>query len=277
MKRILGIAAAALLGAAAAAADPAVLCQKTVGAWACGPCAIYNALQFGAAPLPALGAALPGATPEARATGILAKYGALPSGPFQGRRPRFLPGKGMPPEDMASSFADVLHDLGAPGAPARGSYLDVRTGETGGQQMARVRGMIVRSLAAGLPPILELNSYAAEASDKGADGFSWKYLDGHFVAVVGVGELPDGAPGFVLKLADSYTGKIVQAFAFAEVHRPFGAPKGHVVQDDGGDKPTWLKGYPYLQAVVPDIPLAIQKAPWHQRTTVVLRYLAYRE
>lgn len=267
-----------LLGlAGVSAAEPSVLWQKPVGAWTCGPCSIYNAFQFGAAPLPALGASLPGATPEARVTALIAKYGTRPSIPFARKRARYLDGKGTPPDDETAMLNDVLRDLGAPGAPARGDYLDLRPGESGPQQLARVRGLFARSLAVGLPPILELVSYAAQPSDKSQDGFVWNFLDGHYVVVAGVGDLVEGAPGFSLRLADSYTGRIQQAFVVAEVNRPFGASRGYVLQPDGTQKPIWIKGYPYLQLIAPGLPLATQKADWHTRTDIVLRYLTYRE
>ena len=72
------------------------------------------------------------------------------------------------------------------------------------------------------------------------------------------------------------TGRIIPAFAYAEINRPFMATRGFALRADGGKDWHWLTGHPYILLDLPDLPLTIQTRPWHERTFVALTYMLRR-
>ena len=158
--------------------------------------------------------------------------------------------------------------------PVRGDFLNVLPGESADAHLRRVHDRLAASLAAGFPPVIEFRSFSAQPKAESKDGYLWEGLCAHYVVVAGVGEV--STVGFPLRLADPYTGRVIDAFAYAERHRAFTATKDFTPDAEGKPKWEWISGYPYLLVLLPQIPLKIQKEPWHDRTTVTLAYAVYR-
>ena len=141
--------------------------------------------------------------------------------------------------------------LGAAGLPAvSGSWLDQQAGEDGQAQLRRFHGLCRSGLASGFPPVVEVRAFSADAT-----GFkpSWVNLYAHWMALLSVQpeELPPGASGFSCQFADSVTGRVVPAFAYAETFRPFMATRGFSLRADGGKDWHWLIGHPYILLNLP--------------------------
>ena len=81
---------------------------------------------------------------------------------------------------------------------------------------------------------------------------------------------------FTCQFADSFTGRVIPGFAYAELYRPFNATRGFSLKADGTKDWHWLSGHPYVLLNVPDLPLMIQWRPWHERTLVALTYAVHR-
>ena len=103
-------------------------------------------------------------------------------------------------------------------------------------------------------------------------------LYAHWLALIAVepATLPPRASGFSCRFADSFTGRVIPGFAYAEFYRPFNATRGFSLKADGTKDWHWLSGHPYVLLNVPDLPLTIQTRPWHERTLVALTYAAHR-
>jgi hypothetical protein len=189
---------------------PKVVVQDDVGDCACGPCAIFNAFRFGNPALAGLALTLPGDTPADKVHTLIALYGGKPS-VVTPRQPRFLANGGMWESDVVPFVNDWLENNG--NAPVRGERLALQGGETGAAQMRRVYGELRHSLDAGFPPVVNLQSYGAHRSFW---HHNWKWLDGHFVTVVGVqNSFPAGAEGFSMWVADSESGRVLRVYVHA--------------------------------------------------------------
>ena len=266
-----GLASARSATAAEARADEVVTQRDDTGA--CGPCALANALLHGDERTRRAFRALPGANPQERVEALIARYGTKPSETYGPRRARFVAGAGITNGDMPFLANDFL---GASGLPAvGGEWLDQQTGEDGPGQLRRLHRTLRGALAGGLPPICEVRAFSADPSTAKP---SFVNLYAHWMALVGVypAELPSRATGFYCQFADSVTGRVIPAFAYAETVRPFMATRGFSLRADGGKDWHWLSGQPYILVNLPDLPLAIQTRPWHERTLVALTYLLRR-
>lgn len=279
---LLGAAATGLpcgraLAAAHGDAEPEaeVIAQTRVGEAACGPCAVANALAHGdAGGRRAFRGLAAGGTPEARVGALIARYGAKPSETYGSRRGRFSPDAGLTAADMPFLVNDVLAGAALP--PARGDFLDVQSGEDERAHLRRVHALLTASLARGLPPVVEVRAFSADPS--AGRKVSWVNLYAHWLALVGVEPLalPSRAGGFSCRFADSFTGRVIPGFAYAELWRPFMATRGFSLRADGTKDWHWLTGTPYVLLDLPDLPLTIQTRPWHERTLVALTYAVHR-
>ena len=278
-RSFLGLLGLAGLGAgrAGAAESPAVhspeVVEQRADTGACGPCALANALLNGDPQTRHAFRELPGATSRDRVDALIARYGTKPSETYGPRRARFVDGAGITNGDMPFLANDFLLAAGLPAVG--GEWLDQHGGEDGAGQLRRIHRAMRTSLAAGLPPVFEVRAFAADSS---ASKPSWVNLYAHWMALVGVSpaELPPKTTGFSCQFADSVTGRVIPAFAYAETVRPFMATRGFSLRADGGKDWHWLAGQPYILLNLPDLPLAIQTRPWHQRAVVALTYLLRR-
>ena len=278
-RSFLGLAGMAGLGsvnarAAGSSADhsPEVVEQRD-DTGACGPCALSNALLNGDERVRHAFRQLPGATARDRVDALIARYGTKPSETYGPRRARFVSGAGITNGDMPFLANDFLREAGLPTVGAE--WLDQQGGEDGAGQLRRIHRVARAALAGGLPPIFEVRAFSADPS---AAKPTWVNLYAHWLALVGVypTELPTQATGFYCQFADSVTGRVIPAFAYAETVRPFMATRGFSLRADGGKDWRWLSGHPYVLVNLPDLPLAIQTRPWHERTFVALTYVLRR-
>ncbi len=275
---LLGTAASGLpvSRALAAVAEPeaGVVAQKGVGEAACGPCAVANALAHGdPATRRAFRELAPGSM-EARVTALIARYGAKPSETYGSKRGRFSPDAGLTAADMPFLVNDVLAASALP--RARGDWLDAQSGEDERGQLRRVHALLAGSLARGLPPVVEVRAFCADPGP--GRSLPWINLYAHWLALVGVEPLtlPAGASSFVCRFADSYTGRVIPGFAYAELYRPYMATRGFSLRADGTKDWHWLSGHPFVLLNLPDLPLTIQTRPWNERTFVALTFAVHR-
>lgn len=260
---------------AAANVPPEVINQRTVGNMACGPCALANALVHGDAGGRRAFASLDGSTSLERVETIIREFGGKPSEWYHGQRTRYSETDGTLPEDMSLLVNDLLSSLKLPGVSAQ--WLNVHEGENGRAHLRRLHGLFSGALAAGLPALVEVRSYGADTAAPG--GPVWNGLRGHWMPVIGMepAVLPPQATGFVCRFADSVSGTVIDAYAYAELHRPFTATHGFKLNEDGTRKWEWITGYPYILLQAPDLGLNTQTRLWHERTYLSMNYLVCRE
>jgi hypothetical protein len=270
----------ALTGCLALSASPAagqetprkphlvVVKQESIGDMACAPCAVINMAARGSEELQARAAALPGDTPEQRVRALIDRYGSKPSTIYTDKRNRYTAKHGVAAEELADLVNDFLADGG--GLRVVGEYLDRIKDEPAEKHLRRVHELLRKSLEAGVPPIVEVRSFAARPA---GDEHKWQGLMGHFVTVVEIDPaVPEGDKGFRFRFADSYTGKIETAYAHAEEARNFSATRRFSVSPEGVEQWEWITDYPYLVVTAPSLRLLTQKEPWHARTIIVLRH-----
>ena len=191
-----------------------VISQDEIGDCACGPCAIFNAFQFGDPALNNLAAALPGNVPADKVRALIQQYGGKPS-VITPRQPRYLASGGMWEDDLVPFINDCLKTDNVP--PVRGDRLDLQGNETGPACLRRVYHELNHSLSAGFPPIVNLQAYTGH---KNFFHRYWKWMDGHFVAVVAVqNTLPPNASKFSMWVADSQSGRILEVTVCADQSR----------------------------------------------------------
>ena len=267
----LGTVPAGATGTSAGHAPEVVTQRDDTGA--CGPCAVANALLNGDERTRRAFRELPGATAQDRVEALIARCGTKPSETYGPRRARFVAGAGITNGDMPFLANDFLRAAGLPAVD--GEWLDQQHGEDGPGQLRRLHRTLRAALASGLPPVCEVRAFSADPSTPKP---SFVNLYAHWMALVGVYpvELPPRATGFYCQFADSVTGRVIPAFAYAETVRPFMATRGFSLRADGGKDWHWLSGQPYILVNLPDLPLAIQTRPWHERTFVALTYLLRR-
>ena len=194
-----------------ATSRPDVISQDKIGDCACGPCAIFNAFQYGDSALNHLAATLPGDAPADKVRALIHCYGGKPS-VIANRQPRYLANGGMWEDDLAPFINDCLAMDGD--APVHGDRLTPRGGETGAQCLRRVYDELNHSLSAGFPPVVNLQAYTLHKNF--FHGY-WKWLDGHFVTVIAVQKtLPSDASQFSMRVADFQSGRILQVFIYAD-------------------------------------------------------------
>ena len=251
--------------------QPQVLSQGDVGDCACGPCSIFNAFQFGGAPLTNLVAMLPGATQADKVRFLIATYGGKPSIVYRDE-PRYLSNAGMWEDDLVPFINDWLKQSGA--APVAGEPLSQQRNETSHAHLRRVYSELSRSLAAGFPPIVNLQSYM----ETGTFFHRWRWLDGHFVTVVGVqGELEPDASKFCMWVADSQTGRILQVFIYADRHSSSTSLAGDPMERSGKMPLPQPQSSPYLTIESPKLEGILEgSAARSPRTICVIDYIVHR-
>jgi hypothetical protein len=246
--------------------------QKYVGDCACGPCAIFNAFQFGGAPFNDLAATLPGNRPADKVRALIQLYGDKPSlvTPAQ---PRYLATGGMWDADVAPFINDWLADSGK--RPITGERLTLQAHESSHDYLERVYSELSHSLAAGFPPVVNLQSFAAH---RGFFHAYWKWMDGHFVTVVAVQDsLAENATGFTMWVADSESGRVLPVFVHAGENLPATTLASSRVQRSGKSLESSTGTYPYLMIQSPKLESILAGDLSNSGDTVcVLQYIAHR-
>ena len=266
-----GHAAAATVAATGAASSAEVI-EQTEASGSCGPCALANALLNGDAggrrALHTLGS-----NSGQRVDTLISRYGSKPSETYGPSRGRFVYGAGLTCEDMPFLANDVLGAAGL--ARVRGEWLDQAPGEDERAHLQRVHGLFQASLARGLPPLVEVRAFSAGPA---AAKPTWLNVYAHWLALIGLepAELPAKSSGFTCRFADSYTGRVIPGFAYAERFRPFNATRGFSLKPNGDKDWHWLSGHPYVLLSLPDVPLNLESRPTQERTLVALTYAIHR-
>ena len=248
-----------------------VVHQEKVGDCACGPCAIFDAFQFGDAALTNLAASLPGTNSAQKVLSLISIYGGKPSSVAHDQ-PRYLDNGGMWDDDLAPLVNDWLKDNGY-GHRVHGDRLLLKRRETPQEQVRRVYRELRHSLAAGFPPVVNLQSYAANGRSSHSN---WNWLDGHFVTVVGVQDpLPDDGC-FSMWVADSQSGRVLQVSVGAG-STPFRAITDKRFRN-GKEIDQWTGGYPYLTIRSPKLEGILEgdAALSHPQLVCVLQYIVHR-
>lgn len=248
-----------------------VFAQDAVGKCACGPCAVFNAFQFGNTSLSNLVSTLPGKTSADKVRALIKMYGDKPS-IIEPNEPRYLAEGGMWDADIVPFINDWLKGSGAP--PITGERLDLQGDETPQDHMRRVYGELRHSLDAGFPPIVNLQSYSEE---KSFFHHSWKWMDGHFVTVVAVQDtLPADASKFCMWVADSESGRILRVYVNAGQNGASGLSQNQNVRSGKMTAPQ-PQMYPFLRIQSPRLENILEgRDADPQETICVLQYIAHR-
>ncbi|HXC37168.1 MAG TPA: hypothetical protein VNV43_14925 [Candidatus Acidoferrales bacterium] len=245
--------------------------QVDVGECACGPCAVFNAFQFGSATLTNLAWSLPGATAAEKVRNLISMYGGKNSS-IAHNQPRYLENGGMWDEDIAPFINDWLKDAGA-GPRVHGERLVLKRRETPQEQLDNVYRELRHSLADGFPPVVNLQSYAADGN---LAHYTWNWLDGHFVTVLAVQDpVPDDG-GFSMWVADSQSGRVLKVSVCAG-STPFRAITDKRVRN-GKEIDQWTEGYPYLTIRSPKLEGILEgdAARSHPQIICVLQFVVHR-
>ena len=202
---------------------------------------------------------------------LISMYGGRPSS-IARDQPRYLENGGMWDEDIAPFINDWLKEEGS-GPRVHGERLVLKRRETPQEQLKRVYHELSHSLAAGFPPVVNLQSYAADGNSA---HYNWNWLDGHFVTVVAVQDpLPDDG-GFSMSVADSQSGRILQVSVCAG-NTPFRAITSKRVRN-GKEIDEWTGGYPYLTIRSPKLEGILEgdAAKSHPQIICVLQFVVHR-
>jgi hypothetical protein len=254
-----------------AAPQPKVVSQNDVGDSACGPCAIFNAFQFGNPALNNLATALPGDDSPDKVRSLIAMYGGKPS-LVSRNQPRYLAQGGMWEDDLTPFINDWLK--AGNDAPVIGERLTLQGDETAHDYLRQVYSKLSHSLAAGFPPIVNLQAYTARQNFFHR---YWKWLDGHFVTVVAVQpELSRDASQFSMWVADSQSGRILQISVDAGQNTSSSLNRNQTRRS--GKTPAQLaRDYPYLTIQSPRLETILAGSHARSAQTIcVIEYIAHR-
>jgi hypothetical protein len=251
---------------------PGVISQSDIGDCACGPCAAFNAFQFGDPALNNLAATLPGDAPSDKVRALIRRYGGKPSVVTR-TQPRYLAKGGMWEDDIVPFINDCLKTGGD--APIRGERLVRGDNESGNACLRRVYHELNHSLAAGFPPVVNLQAYTEHKSFFHHD---WKWMDGHFVTVIAVQDtLPQDASKFSMWVADSESGRVLEVSVYADQTRQSASLPGSRKQRSGKAPAQIDRDHPWLTIQSPKLEgiLAGHRASSTQ-TICVIEYIAHR-
>ncbi|HTR43884.1 MAG TPA: hypothetical protein VMH87_19915 [Pseudomonadales bacterium] len=254
-----------------ASSRPRVISQHDIGDCACGPCAVFNALEFGDPALNNLAAALPGHAPADKVRALIQQYGGQPSIVTR-NQPRYLDNGGMWEDDLVSFINDCLKTDSA--APVRGDHLTRQANETGTACLRRVYDELSHSLTAGFPPVVNLQAYTEH---KNFFHRYWKWMDGHFVTVVAVqNTLPQDASKFSMSVADSQSGRILEVSVYADQNRQPASLARTQTQRSGKVPAQVARDYPCLTIQSPKLEGILEGPANSAQTICVIDYAVHR-
>jgi len=262
------VCGALLFGSGVSAEEPADQRDYTDSANGCAPATVLNLLKFGGPEFAPVLKSLVGGTDEVRMRFLVDRY-------FRNRPSTTNPGlprwgiHGVECEDLATGLDELLADHGL--APLAASYLDLETGESEPDHLARVRSWIEDSIAAGTPPLLSLRSFHVKRREENEGDPRWESGISHYVLITALrGEA--SAAGFEVEAIDPWKGHRTTLYLHREANgRSFRALKGN------GETGTWLDGRPFLQVLAPEVPtLRPANVEWSGRYLVVANFLVGR-
>lgn len=257
-----------------------VVSQLNISNTVCTGCSLYNMLANGRPEFQKIAKSLPGESPEGRVRHLIDKYGAGPSAVYPNRARYSDKTGGLAAEDMHGFVNDCLKEFRQ--KPLATDYLDRKDGESPAQHLRRIHALLLKSLKAGVPPIINVRSYVANTNKEG-DDFHWNGLSGHSVTLLDIDpDLRDSDKGFRFWYAESDNGKekgsVESAYASLEETRPFAAPREFTVSPaDNKEKWVWKPNSPFLVVTAPSLSLRTHKEPGHKRTLITLRHAVYAE
>ena len=232
---------------------------------ACGPASMINVLRFGRPEMQSLFSKLVGNDDRTRLRFAIDRYFKNKNSVVFPRSKR-LGHTGVMAEDLKNAFNDLLkeNDL----TPVTRLELNRKEGEGDRDFLERVHGNLQRSLRQGVPPIIQLRSYAVMPEKEGSFKMVWKAMNNHFVVVTRVPkELRDRDTGFSIDAIDSNGGRLVSGYVFGEKYLPFRAEKSTT----SPTKVEWLSGRPFLLVKAAGIvSLQPRQATWKNRVIVTL-------
>ncbi len=164
---------------------------------ACGPAALLNSYRFGNPAWRKLSEIPAGLTDRERIRTIARGPAMRESSSLPGRARWSRRGINI------SDLRDVANEMGRPAQlpSLSNSTLVITPIESKEAHLRRVHGMLARSLAEGIPPIVSIRLYAKRNG-------AWTAIHGHFVTVTTVpGRLEGGSTGFPIGFVDPIGGK----------------------------------------------------------------------
>ncbi len=232
---------------------------------ACGPAAMLNVLRFGTPEMQRAFAALVGGNDRPRLRFVVDRY-------FNNRQSLVFPRakrlgfKGVFGLDLKNAFNELLEENKLEALVWM--ELDRREEEGDRDFLQRVHGELENSLSNGVPPIIQLRSYAAMRESEGNSRVVWRVAGNHFLVLTRLPSvLRKQDEGFVIDAIDPNGGRLVSAYVFGERQLPFRAEKSAT----GPGEVKWLSGRPFLLVKAPGVvSLQPHKATWEDRVIVTL-------
>ena len=232
---------------------------------ACGPTAMINALRFGTSEMQNVFNTLVGNDDRTRLRFTIDRYFKNKNSVVFPRAKR-IGHNGVFAADLLNAFNDLLRENNL--EPLKSLELDRQDGESDRDFLERVHENLKRSLRQGVPPIIQLRSFAAMPENEGSIRVVWKATNSHFVVLTRVPtKLREQDMGFTFDAIDSNGGRLVSGYVFGEKHLPFRAEKGTTSPAEV----EWLSGRPFLLVKAPGVvSLQPRKAIWKDRVIVTL-------
>ena len=249
----------------ALAQKPKVLSQTKVGEKACGLCAYLNSLLH--SDDQAMLNSLDGESLEEKASSFGDKFGNRPS-VYQGKpEPAYA-------KEYGIADLDLLEMVNASRTEAEkekvvGSYLLRGEDESPKAFLKRIRKNISTSINRGFPPLLSVNSAKAILEPDGV--IRWSRILGHWVCVTGIKFISDDL--LILKVADSYTGKLANLVLYNDQSNSAIVPMSSSYSEDGEFSWNWENSKDCLFICAPSLRLGRDEANWFQRRYVAASYL----
>lgn len=246
----------------------AIVSQKPIGDYACGPCAFLNCLSW-SAPLQSKVKKISGKDLDEKVKTLIDKYGGKPSEAYKQARPRYKEDSGLTWLDMVHFGNDFLKDQGVSWR-FKGQYLDREESEKLGAHLRRVHKRYRSSLKKGVPVITSIRSFSPYYDEDKKEYF-WKGLAGHWVTIVKVQEtIAKNEKSFWFQYLDPATGLLEHGTIYFDEARNFTVIKG----DSKNYK--WVGNRAFLCINAPSLRLYTQKQAWYFRTVITLNYAVYR-
>lgn len=234
----------------------------------CAPATLLNLLRFGDPGFSAPLKSLVGRTDGVRMRFLVDRY-------FRGRASTVDPARsrwgvhGIACADVAAGFNELLAEHGI--APLASRSLRRDDGEAEADHLHRVRGLFEASLAAGVPPALNLRSYLVKRRKEYGDEARWEVGANHYVLVTRLGGEGSTA-GFELEVIDPWKARRTVLY----LHREASGRSFRALASDGEDA-AWLDGRPFLQVLAPEVPtLRPANLDWSERYLVIANHVLGR-
>ncbi len=157
--------------------------------------------------------------------------------------------------------------------PVFGEYIVRKEKESSIDFTRRIKLMVKESIDAGFPPLLSVKSVKASKSKDGE--YLWNAIYQHWVCITEIQSAGDEA--LLIKLADSYSGKMITGFLYTADPRGSVVPMKYKTDADGNDIWNWENGINCMFLSAPKLPLGTQQANWNERTYIAARFLIMKQ